>query len=251
MQSVEFLGITVTGVTVEELNQIIQTAVIERKKWILANHNLHSLYLFHHNDKLRKFFSRARLAHPDGMSIIALARLFGYQLSREQRVTYVDWVRPLMKKASEKEWRVLFIGGKPGVGHQASQILCKEYPGLDLKVHHGYFDRRQESKENRELLAFINSARPHILMVGMGMPLQEEWILENLEKLEVNIILPSGACMDYVAGEAPTPPRWMGRVGIEWLYRLCAEPRRLWRRYLVEPLFICRLIIKDICSKSA
>jgi len=79
----------------------------------------------------------------------------------------------------------------------------------------------------------------------MGMPLQENWILDNLPDLEADVILPSGACFDYLAGEIPIPPRWMGRVGLEWLYRLGSEPRRLWRRYLVEPWFVAGLALKE------
>jgi N-acetylglucosaminyldiphosphoundecaprenol N-acetyl-beta-D-mannosaminyltransferase len=80
----------------------------------------------------------------------------------------------------------------------------------------------------------------------MGMPRQEIWVLNNLEKLHAKVILTCGACMDYIAGEIPTPPRWMGRVGLEWLYRLLSEPGRLWKRYLVEPWFLGGLLVRDL-----
>ena len=251
MKAVELLGVKVTGATVSELNGLIGTAVATGEKWILANHNLHSLYLFHHDEKLRDFFSRAKLAHADGMSLILIARLLGFRMSRDQRVTYVDWVLPLMREASTRGWRVFFVGGRPGVGLAASHMLMKEFPGLDLKVHHGYFDSRSGCCENLEILSRINACRPHVLMVGMGMPLQEHWILDNLDLLEVNAILPVGACMDYVAGHVSTPPRWMGRIGLEWLYRFSCEPKRLGRRYLAEPWFIARLLAKAIWQRLA
>jgi N-acetylglucosaminyldiphosphoundecaprenol N-acetyl-beta-D-mannosaminyltransferase len=249
MESVELLGIRITGATTAELNGLVRIAVETGEKWILANHNLHSLYLFHHDKKLRNFFSRAKLAHADGMSLILLARLFGFRLTKNQRVTYVDWVYPLMKEASMHGWRVFFLGGRPGVGSVAFQKLNKAYPGLNLKVHHGYFDSRSAAAENIEIIKNINDNRPHVLIVGMGMPRQEHWILDNLDLLQVNVILPAGACMDYVAGCVPTPPRWMGRVGLEWLYRLVCEPKRLARRYLVEPWFIVRLLAKDLWQR--
>jgi N-acetylglucosaminyldiphosphoundecaprenol N-acetyl-beta-D-mannosaminyltransferase len=84
----------------------------------------------------------------------------------------------------------------------------------------------------------INAYAPHILMVGMGMPRQELWILENRHDLRVNVIMPSGAIMDYIAGALPTPPRWLGPLGLEWCYRLLAEPARLSRRYMLEPWFV-------------
>jgi N-acetylglucosaminyldiphosphoundecaprenol N-acetyl-beta-D-mannosaminyltransferase len=100
------------------------------------------------------------------------------------------------------------------------------------------------------VLAAIRSFRPHILMVGMGMPRQEHWILDNLDEIEVRVILTAGACMDYVAGAVPTPPRWMGRWGLEWLFRLGSDPTRLWRRYLIEPWFVFRLFIRDLLARS-
>jgi N-acetylglucosaminyldiphosphoundecaprenol N-acetyl-beta-D-mannosaminyltransferase len=250
MHSVDVLGIEITAASIEELNAIIRSAVTGKERWILANHNLHSVYLYHRDPKLRRFFADARLAHIDGMSLVFLARLLGYPLSREQRVTYVDWIRPLMAEAEESRWRIFFLGSKPGVGEAAATALTQEFPQLELAVHHGYFDRRPGSAENGSIIKTINEFRPQILMVGLGMPRQEHWILDHLEKLDVNVILPAGACMDYVAGAVPTPPRWMGRVGLEWLYRLGSEPRRLAIRYLVEPWFVAGLLVNYLLRRK-
>jgi N-acetylglucosaminyldiphosphoundecaprenol N-acetyl-beta-D-mannosaminyltransferase len=83
-------------------------------------------------------------------------------------------------------------------------------------------------------------------MVGMGMPRQEYWVLDNLRNIQANVILTAGACLDYVAKAAPTPPRWIGHLGLEWLYRLLSDPVRLWRRYLLEPWFILKLLFQEI-----
>ena len=83
-------------------------------------------------------------------------------------------------------------------------------------------------------------------MVGMSMPRQERWVLDNFERLNTNAILTAGATLDYAAGAVPTPPRWAGKLGLEWLFRLVAEPKRLWRRYLVEPWFLFFLLVADI-----
>lgn len=104
------------------------------------------------------------------------------------------------------------------------------------------------SQQNLETLAAINAYQPHVLMVGMGMPRQEYWILDNIEHIHTNAILTAGACMDYLAGAIPTPPRWMGKMGLEWLYRLLSEPKRLWRRYLVEPWFVAGLFLREILN---
>ncbi len=117
---------------------------------------------------------------------------------------------------------------------------------MQIATAHGYFDVRSDSQENRAVLEMINAYQPHVLMMGMGMPRQEHWVLDNLEHISANAILTAGAAIDYVAGAVPTPPRWAGRLGLEWLFRLLAEPKRLWRRYLVEPWFILRLFLTEL-----
>jgi N-acetylglucosaminyldiphosphoundecaprenol N-acetyl-beta-D-mannosaminyltransferase len=113
-----------------------------------------------------------------------------------------------------------------------------------MKTHHGYFSIEQGAHDNLSVLKEIEEYAPNLLLIGMGMPRQEYWILENYDQLKANAILTAGACMDYVAGNVPTPPRWMGRTGLEWLYRLLNEPKRLWKRYLVEPWYILGLIVR-------
>jgi hypothetical protein len=112
--------------------------------------------------------------------------------------------------------------------------MRKEYPGLQIRTHHGYVNE----EETAAVLQEINDYRPHILMVGMGMPLQERWIQQHRRSISANVIFPVGAFMDYKAAVIPTPPRWLASFYLEWMCRLVTEPRRLWRRYLVEPWWV-------------
>ncbi|MBH8566259.1 WecB/TagA/CpsF family glycosyltransferase [Nostoc sp. CENA67] len=242
----KFLGIQVDAFSISELNSLIAESIERNQKWIIANHNLHSLYIFHHDTKMRAFYTKADYSHIDGMPLVLIGKLLGFPLKREQRVTYADWVWPLMAEAAEKGWRVFYLGSKPGVAERGARILQEKFAGLQIATTDGYIDIRQESPENLATLAAIKAYQPHVLMVGMGMPRQEYWILDNLENIHTNAILTSGACMDYVAGAVPTPPRWMGKLGLEWFYRLWSEPKRLWKRYLLEPWFVARLFLREI-----
>jgi len=236
------LNVTVNPLSITELNHYISESIDCQKCWIIANHNLHSIYLYQRDAKMRMFYERADIIHIDGMPLIYWAQLLGYPVTREQRVTYVDWIHHLLAMATCKGWRIFYLGGKPGVAARAAECLRSQYPSLMIATHHGYF----RPDQNDAVLGTITSFQPHILMVGMGMPRQEHWILDNLDRIRTNAILTAGACFDYIAGEIPTPPRWMGRMGLEWLYRLISEPRRLGRRYLVEPWSLLPLMIKDI-----
>jgi N-acetylglucosaminyldiphosphoundecaprenol N-acetyl-beta-D-mannosaminyltransferase len=238
----EILGVKVNLLSMVQLNSLIGEAVKSNCKWIIANHNLNSLYIFHHNPAMKDFYSKVDYVHIDGMALIFLGKLLNLPFKREHRVTYADWVWSLMEQAADDNWRILYLGSKPGVAERGAAILRNQYPGLKIATVHGYFT---PGSQNQAVIDQINSYQPNILMVGMGMPRQEEWILANVDQIKANIVLPSGACIDYIAQEIATPPRWMGQVGLEWLYRLATEPKRLWRRYLVEPWFIAKLLIEE------
>ena len=239
----ELLGVRINLLSMTQLNALISEAIALNTKWIIANHNLNSLYIYHHNPKMRDYYGIADYIHIDGMALVLLGKLFRLPCKRKHRVTYADWVWSLIAKASKQGWRILYLGSKPGIADKGAQILQNKYPGLQMVTVNGYFD--PNSPENQVILNRINSYQPHILMVGMGMPRQEQWILDNIEKIETNAILPSGACIDYVAGAVATPPRWMGKLCVEWLYRLINEPKRLWKRYLIEPWFIVGLLVQE------
>lgn len=244
-QALRMLGISVHALSIPQLNALIAKAVEHNQRWIIANHNLHSIYLYHHDSKMRTFYAKADYTHVDGMALVFLGRLLGLPLRREHRVTYADWVHPLIAEASQQGWRIFYLGSKPGVAEQGARILQQQFPSLQIATAHGYFDAHPGSKENQAVLAAIAAYQPHLLMVGMSMPRQEHWVLDNLNQISANVILPSGAAIDYVAGAVPTPPRWAGRWGLEWLFRLTSEPGRLWRRYLVEPWFLLRWLLTE------
>jgi N-acetylglucosaminyldiphosphoundecaprenol N-acetyl-beta-D-mannosaminyltransferase len=241
------LGVQVDALTIDSMNRVIAAAVKKREKTIIANHNLHSVYLFHHDAKMRSFYESAAYVHIDGMPLVFWGRLLGMDLAAKNRVTYVDWIVPLLKMAAANGWRVFYLGGAAAVTAEAAQRVAADFPGLPQRFHHGFFDLH--GAENKEVLAAINAFRPQLLLVGMGMPRQEHWILDNYEEIAADVVLTAGACFDCLAGVLPTPPRWLGKLGLEWIYRLAHEPRRLWKRYLWEPWFILPLAARDLARR--
>jgi len=245
-----FLGISIQPGTLGDLMAVVTRIIEQREQAIIANHNLHSLYLFHREPQLRTFFRSSTWTHIDGMAMVALARLYGHRVKRDHRVTFVDWTGPLMETAAKSGWRVFYLGSKPGVGPKAMMQLRRRYAGLRIRSVHGYFKCQPDSEENETVLRAIQAYAPHMLMVGMGMPRQELWIQENLSRICASVILPSGAAMDYVADAVATPPRWAGRFCLEWMFRLISEPKRLWARYLVEPWCILPLMAREFAGRS-
>jgi N-acetylglucosaminyldiphosphoundecaprenol N-acetyl-beta-D-mannosaminyltransferase len=239
----------VDALTIEDLHARIAESIRSGSRRIFTSHNLHSLYLHGCDDKLRTFYQLADYIRIDGMAVVLLGRLLGLPLERRHRVTWVDWLPLFMAEAAKGAWRVFYLGSKPGVADRAAAVLRARWPDLHLATAHGYFDPQSNSRECLAVVNAINAFHPHILMVGMGMPLQQHWVLDNYERLAVNVITTSGAALDYVAGEISTPPRWSGQLGLEWVFRLAAEPRRLAGRYMVEPWYILPLLAKHLVGR--
>lgn len=245
-ERVTILGQSMDLVKPEEVLHHIQQAVRQGEKSLIANHNLHSLYLMQKRPELGAFYDRADLIEVDSTPLLAFSRAVGLHSRGFHRCTYLDWRDHFWSVANREGWRVLSVGGAPGVGDEAARRLKLRYPDADIAIHHGFFDARPGSSENAAVLDRITAFQPHILFVGMGMPRQELWIADNFERLPDCVILSVGAAFDYEAGVQSAAPRWMGRAGIEWAYRLLHDPKRLFVRYCVEPWTLLPLALRDI-----
>ena len=240
------LGVRFDLVTVEDLDGIIDRAVGGSHRVVVGNFNLHGVLLHQRDPKLRSFYRLADHVHIDGMPLVWWAKILGYPATRRHRVSYLDWLDSLMSLAAERSWKIFYLGSKSGVAAKGAAILEQRYEGVRFAHHHGYFDATAGSRDNEDILRSIKDFGPDLLMVGMGQPRQESWIVDHLEQLSTQVILTSGACIDYVAGTISSPPRWLGKLGLEWLFRLVSEPRRLASRYLIEPWYLLPLFYKDL-----
>jgi N-acetylglucosaminyldiphosphoundecaprenol N-acetyl-beta-D-mannosaminyltransferase len=244
----EFLGIRVHALTKAELLEAIASAVASpASNSIIGNHNLHSLYLFHHNVVMRRFYDQNLFTYVDGMSLILLARICGISLQRRHRTSALDWFEEFLRMAEQNSWRIYFLGGKPEVASGVPEHFRPAFPRLQIRSHHGYDAFSTETTVYEEIEKFA----PHVLLVGMGMPLQEQWIMNSLDKIQVNLISTCGATMDYYIGAQKPAPRWLGQMGLEWLYRLLHDPRRLVFRYLIEPATLVPLFFREWRRRKA
>jgi N-acetylglucosaminyldiphosphoundecaprenol N-acetyl-beta-D-mannosaminyltransferase len=241
VQRHEFLGIKVDAIT---SGQLIAAAVsgVEsgERNLVFGNHNLHSLHLFQSTPNLREFYSLCHVTHIDGMSLILLGRMLGLSIGRQHRTTYLDWIEEFLAVAESKRWKVYVLGGTAESAAALPGLLRNRYPSLEICSHHGFITASDDPLVLRDIRAF----GPDVLMVGMGMPRQEEWIVRAMPSLQTSLIFNCGAAFEYLVGAKYRPPRWAGQLGVEWLFRMCSEPRRLAGRYLVEPFFVLPLLFQ-------
>ena len=246
---VELLGAAMDLVTADQVLGHIAVAAGGGPRVLIANHNLHSLYLVRREPEMAALYERADIVEIDSRPLILWGRLLGLKTQGAHRCTYLDWREAFWRLAQERRWRIFYLGGAPGVAEEAARRLSAKWTGAEIAVHHGYFDRSRGSAEDASVLAEINAFRPQVLFVGMGMPIQEAWIARHYDELRASAVLPVGAAFDYEAGAQTAAPRLLGSLGLEWLFRLISDPRRLFRRYLVEPWSLIGPALHDLAGR--
>ena len=247
---IDILGVGVDPLTVEELDAEIERLLRNGERGRVLNVNAHCLNLCHEDPELRGFLNSAEVVFCDGAGVMLAARILGRRIP--ERITYADWTWRLAALSAAKGYSLYFLGARPGVAQAAAKRLQQSYPNLAIVgFRHGCFDHSAKSPQNEAVVQEINAAAPDILLVGLGMPLQEYWLMENGHKLNVGVVLTGGAVFDYVSGRLSRGPGLLTGNGFEWLARLFVEPRRLWRRYLLgNPLFVLRVLWQRIRARS-
>lgn len=245
-QRVRMLGGAIDLMRPEEVLRFLEDCVLREQQSVIGNHNLHSLYLLPRTPGMQRIYDLADVVQLDSTPLVWFGRLLKLPVRPFHRSTYLDWREHFWGLANRKGWRVLYVGGAEGVAQAAAARLQGLYPGAEIEGLSGYFDVTPGSLGNQAVLGAIRTFSPDVLFVGMGMPRQEIWIADNIGHLPPCPILPVGAAFDYEAGVQKAAPRWMGRLGLEWLFRLAVDPRRLFSRYCVEPWFLIGPALQDL-----
>lgn len=199
---------------------------------------------------LRAAYGRVSLALADGMPLVWSSRLLGVRLP--EKVSGSDLLAPLMKLAADQGWRVYLLGAAEGVASRAAEVLRRQNPSLNVVGAEGpRIDITEPMDARAELLERVREARPDLVVVALGSPKQELWIDEVREALSPAVLIAVGAALDFVAGVVRRAPPWISAAGLEWLYRLGREPRRLWRRYLVRDPRFAVVVWRAISASGA
>ena len=227
----------VDPVTFEEALERIGELVRRRRGGAVFTPNVDHVVQAERSVPFREAYGRAALTLADGMPLLWAARLLGSPLP--EKVSGSDLVVPLARRAAERGWRVYLLGGAPGVADEAAGRLARELGvaivGTDSPIVHADGD----ADDAAGVLERVRAARPDLILVALGAPKQELWIDRFAGDLAPAVAVGVGAGLDFVAGQKRRAPRWMSRIGLEWLFRLAQEPRRMWRRYLIDdPAFV-------------
>jgi exopolysaccharide biosynthesis WecB/TagA/CpsF family protein len=230
----------------DALDRIEELARVEPPVFVV-HANAHTVNLAHSDPSYRAVLDHADLVLNDGKGVMMGAVILGTPFPQDLNGNFFTPL--LLRRAAEKGWSVFFYGARPGVAERAASELREEIPGLEIVgVRDGYTAPGQEE----ELLQAIRDSGAHLLLVGLGNPRQELWLDRYLDKTGARIGAGVGAFFDFQARAIPRAPELMNRLGLEWLYRLVLEPKRLWHRYIVgNPVFLWRVLRERWSSRGA
>lgn len=242
MPKVDILGVKVDDVGLESLIEEIDRKISSDERFLVSHVNVTGVNLAYQHTWLKDFYNGCNRVYCDGMGVILGARLLGLDIS--ERFTLADWVWILAERFSKTGASIFLLGSEPGVALRASQQLITRFPELKICGHlHGFFEKGKQHPENVEVVNKVNESDADLLLVGLGMPLQEKWLAENWQDLNVNVAITCGALFEYLSGDLRRGPRWMTENYLEWLARIFLSPKRYTLRYLRDiPLFLFRVL---------
>jgi N-acetylglucosaminyldiphosphoundecaprenol N-acetyl-beta-D-mannosaminyltransferase len=243
---VNILGVGVCPVTPARVHSTIEHWIATSDRQYVCVSGIHGVMESQRDEALRAIHNAAGLVVPDGMPLVWLSRLWGSGENVE-RVYGPDLLLECCDRSRTAGYRHFFYGGAPGVPDLLKARLCARFPGLTVAGMYSPPFRALTPEEDAEVIRQINAARPDIVWVGLSTPKQERWMAEHRDRVEAPVLIGVGAAFDFHAGLKRQAPRWMQRSGLEWLFRLMAEPRRLWRRYLRNnPLFVWNVLLQGL-----
>jgi N-acetylglucosaminyldiphosphoundecaprenol N-acetyl-beta-D-mannosaminyltransferase len=244
MGHIELLGIKIDSLTMNEtIDQIIRW--IEKGDFSYAvTPNVDHMMKLQRDKSLREIYSKARLVLADGVPLVWASAILGKPL--KERVNGTDLFERLCEVAADRGYAVYLMGGNPGAAEAAAQVLKQRHQGLRIAgcdcPEYGFETSPNACKIVQERIAL---AKADILFVGLGAPKQERWIYKFGRESGVAFAVGIGISFSLVGGEIKRAPKWMQRAGFEWLWRLGAEPRRLWKRYILEDMPFVALIGRE------
>ena len=240
---VNVLGVGVSAITMADALATIDRWIATRVPQYVCVTGVHGVMESQADPSLRDIHNRAGLVTPDGMPLVWISWLRGHH--HVQRVYGPDLMLACCEASIRKGYRHFFYGGGPGLAERLAERLGERFDGLQIVGTWSPPFRDLTAAEEAAMIDRIASSKPDIVWVGLSTPKQERWMARYSGRLPAAVLIGVGAAFDMHAGVKKQAPPWMQRSGLEWLFRLATEPRRLWRRYLTNnPRFVWRLLLQ-------
>ena len=243
MSRMKFMNTEIDNLTMEEALVRIDELIRENRSAYVVTPNVDHLVQLERGGPLTEVYKNADLIITDGKPLIWISKWYGTPI--KEKISGSDLFPRLCALAAEKGYRMYFLGAAEGVAAKAAENLEKKFPGLQVAgTYSPPYGFEKDRDELKKIIGQIKEADPHILIVGLGCPKQELFIVNHKDELGVPLSLGLGASLDFEAGNIKRAPKWMADHGLEWLFRITQDPKRMAKRYLVDDRKIIGMAIK-------
>lgn len=234
LPSVRLFDLDIAAVSFDAAVERLSQAALRRDGHarVVVTPNVDHLTRLDKAPDFRERYSKAEFIFADGMPVIWASRWLGKPLP--ERVTGADLFVSLCRQAQRQRWRVMLLGGMPGTESKLMDGFARFFPGMDIEIVAPSMRFDPYGAEGEAFAEKVREHEPDVIFLCVGMPKQENWALHYAPTLPGGIILCVGAAMEFAIGLQRRAPKWVQRMGMEWAWRLASNPRRLWRRYLVD-----------------
>ncbi|MDQ0890872.1 N-acetylglucosaminyldiphosphoundecaprenol N-acetyl-beta-D-mannosaminyltransferase [Paenibacillus sp. V4I9] len=249
MAKIQLFGIQFDNFDFDDLLQFMDTVISERRSTYIVTCNVDHLVKLQKDLHFQEVYAQADVVVADGMPIIWASKILGKRL--KQKLSGSDVLHYLGNQFQQKQYRLFFLGAAEGIAELAASNLKKKFPRINVVgCYSPTYGFENNDEENARIVQMMQETKPDIVFVGVGAPKQEKWIYSYYKQYNVPVSIGVGASFDFLSGNIKRAPRIFQRIGLEWFWRLCQEPRRLWRRYLVDDLIYLRLLLRELRATS-
>lgn len=243
MGRIQLLNTEIDNISMEEALARIDAMVQEKKPSYVVTPNLDHIVTIERDAYFRDAYAHADLVLADGKPLLWIAK--AKKTPIREKISGSDLFPRLAELAANKGYTMFFLGAGEGVAHKAAEKLEEKYPGLMVKGCYAPAMGFEHDKEAvSQIIDQVKTAKPDILVVGLGTPKQEKFLYRYYKQMGVPVSLGLGASFDFIAGNRKRAPRWMSNHGLEWLYRTLQEPKRLAGRYIKDAVCILPILFK-------
>lgn len=240
---IKFLNTHIDNLTMEEAVREAKRLILEKKNSYVVTPNVDHIVKIEHDGLFRDIYEEADLVLTDGKPLIWMSRWMGTPI--KEKISGSDYFPEVCRMAAKEGFSIFLLGAAEGVAKKAAVNLMRKYKNLKIAgVYSPSYAFENDAKEIAHIIEKINESKADILCIGLGTPKQEKFYHQYKEQLQVPLTLHIGATIDFEAGVVKRAPKWISYVGLEWFYRLLKEPRRLYRRYLLEDVEIFPIFLK-------
>ncbi len=240
---INVLGVGVSVLNLQSALNLISHAINKKAKGYICVTGVHGVTEAQKDIWFKNILNKSFLCTPDGMPLVWLGRYFGYK--EMDRVYGPDLMRLVCDWSKGKPISHFLYGGLPGVAEELKKSLETKYPGINIVGCYSPPFGPLSNDEEQRLITIVKELKPDLFWVGLSTPKQERFMAEYLSKLDTTLMIGVGAAFDFLTGRVKQAPRWVQRVGLEWFYRMCCEPKRLVPRYLKNnPIFLLKIFLQ-------